>query len=87
MKAVPTRAAALDLSSRICACGGPKSRHNTFCSHCYRRLTHAKRNSLYSRIGDGYEENYAAALEFLGLESPEMKRQELKANEESEASA
>jgi len=69
-----SRAALIDLGGPLCACRGRKTRGMSFCLRDYRRLPCPLRQALYSRAGLGYEQAYTRALEFLGLESPEMLR-------------
>jgi hypothetical protein len=55
-----------ELAGPVCRCGRPKSARRTFCSRCYYRLPPQLRSALYRRIGEGYEEAYAAAVAALG---------------------
>jgi len=51
------------LVSKVCpACQGEKNERQTFCRKCYYRLTMATRKALYRRIGEGYEEAFAKAM-------------------------
>jgi hypothetical protein len=55
------------LQSVVCpACGGKKKRGHTFCGRDYFRLTHDMREALYNRLGHGYAEAVADAMEHLG---------------------
>jgi hypothetical protein len=78
---IPTKAALIDLASRICACGCRKTHHHTFCGPDYHRLPVGMCQALYDRVGEGYEQAYANALAFLRLESPELKRLAARATE------
>lgn len=82
---IPTRAALIDLASPICACGARKKRRQTFCRRDFFRMPKGLRDSTYNPMGDGYVEAYARCLEFLGLESPEMKRLAARAAESEAA--
>jgi hypothetical protein len=53
-------------SERCPACGGGKQRKNTFCAKCYYRVPARARPSLYRRLGHGYREAVAAAMQLLG---------------------
>ena len=54
-----------ELAGEVCRCGKRKAGKMTFCAGCYRRLPHPMQMALYRRVGQGYEEAYAAAVEFL----------------------
>lgn len=54
-----------ELAGNICHCGKPKVPRQTFCRSCYYRLPAAMRAALYRRMGEGYEEAYAAAVTLL----------------------
>lgn len=54
-----------ELLGTVCRCGKPKQERNTFCYSDYMKLPPAMRKALYSRMGSGYEEAYAAAVRFL----------------------
>lgn len=56
-----------DLAGDTCQCGTAKSRNNSFCIHCWRRLPEKLKKGLYRRLGQGYEEGFLAAREYLGL--------------------
>lgn len=60
---------ALDLIDELlgnqCRCGSKKKTRQTFCRACYFKLPGRVRASLYNRVGEGYEEAYANAVEFL----------------------
>lgn len=51
----------LELRSRVCACGSPKSARTTFCGKCFYALKRDMRKALYNRIGNGYERAYGEA--------------------------
>ncbi len=54
-----------ELKGTICRCGNGKPTMFTFCRKCYGALPRVMGLKLYKRIGEGYEEAYAAAVEFL----------------------
>lgn len=54
-----------ELKGLVCRCGAPKNAAHTFCGKCYFALPLNRRQALYQRIGEGYEEAYAAALAVL----------------------
>lgn len=54
-----------ELEGTVCPCGGPKASRNTFCRTCYFTLPYDMRQALYRRIGEGYQEAYAAAIAHL----------------------
>lgn len=54
-----------ELEGEKCRCGAKKVSMQTFCGKCYRSLSPEKRRALYNRIGQGYEEAYADAVNFL----------------------
>ena len=51
--------------SNECLCGKTKKKGNSFCYSCFMALPQDLKNDLYSRMGDGYEEAYDAAVEWL----------------------
>lgn len=53
------------LSSNECLCGRPKQPHRSFCYPCYRELSQEMQRNLYRKMGNGYEEAYEAAVEYL----------------------
>lgn len=55
-----------ELASTTCRCGRTKRRRQTFCFACFHALPPPLRAALYRRIGEGYEEAYAAAVAHLG---------------------
>lgn len=57
------------LASRICpACGRMKKARQTVCATDYYRLRPDQRDALYRRVGQGYEEAFADAMNTLGVE-------------------
>ena len=54
-----------ELQSNECQCGRGKKSGKSFCYICYNKLPKEMRNPLYQRIGDGYEEAYEDAVEYL----------------------
>ena len=56
-----------ELIGGSCRCGKSKRPHETFCRSCYWSLGNLQRKDLYKRMGEGYEEAYAAAAAFLDL--------------------
>lgn len=54
-----------ELGGTKCQCGRSKKRANTFCSKCFYSLPKDQQRALYKRLGDGYEEAYATAMESL----------------------
>ena len=57
-----------ELKSDGCHCGRPKKSGHSFCFKCYRSLPGHMQTDLYQRIGDGYEEAYDAAVNWLSDE-------------------
>jgi hypothetical protein len=70
MKAMPnTRDLLASLSSTVCpACGQLKGSRMTLCRQHYYALPNPMRKALYNRVGEGYEEALAAALDYLGAD-------------------
>jgi len=64
-----TRALLHELLGRVCFCGAKKRARQTFCRACFFRLPKPLATPLYHRFGQAYEEAYAEARRFLGLES------------------
>lgn len=63
-----TTTADLVQSLRMCvcpACNAAKKPAQTFCGHCYRKLPRDMRQSLYQRVGQGYEDAVRAAANHL----------------------
>jgi len=56
------------LMSDECYCGRSKKRSYSFCFNCYQSLPNNMQKDLYQRMGDGYEEAYEAAVEYLERE-------------------
>ena len=54
-----------ELAGLRCRCGGVKMFRQTFCRRCYRLLPRAIAKALYKRMGEGYEDAYAAACAHL----------------------
>ncbi len=55
----------IQLAATECRCGQSKAKAQSFCRSCYFSLPQAMRQSLYKRIGQGYEEAHAAAVKSL----------------------
>lgn len=54
------------LKSTGCWCGGPKKKGHAFCKeNCFRRLPLHLQKPLYRKFGDGFEQAYERALQFL----------------------
>ena len=51
--------------AEVCLCRKPKKRGRSFCLDCYLRLPVNIQRALWRRCGDGYEEAYVAAKEWL----------------------
>lgn len=54
-----------ELKSGQCPCGNRKRPRETFCSSCYFALPRVMRQELYNRVGEGYEEAYKQASDYL----------------------
>lgn len=54
-----------ELKSEECQCGEYKARGKSVCPACWKRLPRDLQVDLYSRMGDGYEEAYEAAVKVL----------------------
>ncbi len=54
-----------ELMSNECQCGNGKKPRFSFCYRCYLQLPQTMKNSLYDHVGEGYEESYDAAVEYL----------------------
>jgi hypothetical protein len=54
-----------ELAGTTCRCGKLKSPRQTFCRICYFRLAKEMRDALYNGLGQGYEEAYARATDYL----------------------
>jgi hypothetical protein len=53
------------LASEECQCGAEKDRRNALCWHCFTSLPTHMKNDLYQRLGNGFEEAYEAAVDWL----------------------
>jgi hypothetical protein len=53
------------LKSNECFCGGTKKPKMSFCYPCYKSLPNEMQRALYQRLGDGYEDAYEEACQFL----------------------
>jgi hypothetical protein len=62
-----------ELEGKKCFCGARKAPMQTFCSSDYFALPKALREALYSRIGEGYEEAYAEARNYLSASASKTK--------------
>jgi len=56
-----------ELKSNECACGNHKKEGNSFCYSCYSNLPNDMQKALYLRFGQGYEEGYEEATEWLKI--------------------
>lgn len=54
-----------ELIGMKCRCQATKESRQTFCKRCYFRLRKDLQRRLYRRVGEGYEEAYREAAEFL----------------------
>lgn len=55
-----------DFQGTTCrGCFSRKNRSKSFCSTCYFKLSEEMRASLYQRFGQGYEEAFVEAVNFL----------------------
>lgn len=54
-----------ELLGTKCRCGRVKIARQSFCGRCYKSLPAAMQRAMYRLIGNGYEEAYAKAVEFL----------------------
>ena len=54
-----------ELETSKCYCGAKKAMMQTFCRPHYSSLPGRMRSMLYQRFGQGYEEAYTAAREWL----------------------
>ena len=62
------------LASEECRCGKTKVARQTFCRWCYAILPREMQRALYARIGQGYEQAFAAAVDFLDEREREQER-------------
>jgi len=56
------------LMSNECYCGAEKKPKKSFCYRCFKKLRRDLQTDLYSRMGDGYEEAYDAAVKWIDEE-------------------
>lgn len=54
-----------ELVAGVCRCGNRKRPGHTFCKSCFFSLPKRMQTALYKRMGEGYEEAYAAAAAWL----------------------
>jgi hypothetical protein len=54
-----------ELQGKKCRCGHRKVAGQTFCRDCFYALPQQMRDDLYKRMGQGYEEAYQAAVDYL----------------------
>jgi len=54
-----------ELRSNQCVCEKPKKPKHSFCPECFYKLPRDLQVDLYLRMREGYEEAYAAAVNFL----------------------
>ncbi len=57
-----------ELKSEECFCERQKKPKRSFCFRCYKALPANIKKGLWSRIGDGYEDAYDEAMNFLSEE-------------------
>lgn len=55
------------LNDRKCVCGNHKGDRTAFCHKDYFELPYQLRQSLYSRVGQGFEEAYSAARDIVEM--------------------
>jgi len=55
------------LDDRKCVCGNHKGNRTAFCHKDYFELPYQLRQSLYSRVGQGFEEAYSAARDIIQM--------------------
>lgn len=58
-----------ELAGPLCFCKRVKTPSQTFCKWHYFALPSEMKKALYKRVGEGYEEAYAAAKEFFELQA------------------
>lgn len=64
------RTAVESLRSTICPhCGKLKKVGQTLCYRAYIKLPQAMKGALYDRLGEGYEQAVAEALNYLGVKT------------------
>jgi hypothetical protein len=54
-----------EFKSNECVCGGTKRPGSSFCYTCFKSLPSSYQGALYLKIGQGYEEAYENAMEWL----------------------
>jgi hypothetical protein len=54
-----------ELSGKECQCGRVKRSMMSLCYGCYKKLPGHMQRDLYRKLGNGYEEAYDDAVEFL----------------------
>lgn len=54
-----------ELLGTQCRCGATKAKRTSFCRKCFYTLPRERRDALYQRVGQGYEQAYEAACEYL----------------------
>jgi hypothetical protein len=57
-----------DFLGELCGCGKPKRTRQSFCRECYLRLPFELKQRLNRKFGEGYEEAFADAREYLSLD-------------------
>lgn len=62
-----------EFNGNKCRCGSEKRAYVTFCGKCFYALPHNIRIMLRRKLGEGYEEAYESAVQF--LVSLEIKKQ------------
>ena len=55
-----------EFKSNECTCGKTKRPGSSFCYTCFKALPSTYQHALYLKMGDGYEEAYEDAVEWLG---------------------
>jgi hypothetical protein len=54
---------------RCAVCGGLKEEYTAFCPPCYSRLPRPLKNSLWKRMGEGFEESYRVCMAWFPAKS------------------
>lgn len=62
-----------ELAGATCFCGRKKTGMQTFCGMHYHMLPAEMKSALYKRVGEGYEEAYAAAKAVFAERAPKRK--------------
>jgi hypothetical protein len=57
-----------EFRSNECTCGNTKRPGSAFCYTCFMKLPYTYRMATYQRMGEGYEEAYENAVEWLRKE-------------------